>query len=57
MGWGDFFSKLFGRTNKKVQVLCVGLDNSGKSTIINELKPKDVSEVLRYFTFDLLHIT
>ena len=43
MGLGDLLSKLFGRTNKKAQVLCIGLDNSGKSTIINELKPKDVS--------------
>ncbi|XP_033636008.1 ADP-ribosylation factor-like protein 6 [Asterias rubens] len=41
MGLGDLLSKLFGRTNKKAQVLCIGLDNSGKSTIINELKPKD----------------
>lgn len=38
-----FFSALFGRlgvSKKKVKVLCVGLDNSGKSTVINHLKPK-----------------
>mmetsp|Transcript_28800 Transcript_28800/g.46606 ORF Transcript_28800/g.46606 Transcript_28800/m.46606 type:complete len:183 (+) Transcript_28800:170-718(+) len=37
-----FFSKLFGGlvSNKPVRVLCVGLDNSGKSTIIHKLKPK-----------------
>ncbi|XP_022081630.1 ADP-ribosylation factor-like protein 6 [Acanthaster planci] len=41
MGIVDFFSKIFGNSGRKAQVLCVGLDNSGKSTIINELKPKD----------------
>ena len=39
----DFFAKLFGGGSKQAQVLCVGLDNSGKTTIINQLKPKDVS--------------
>ena len=37
-----FLYKLFGwlKTKKKEAcVLCVGLDNSGKSTIINQLKP------------------
>lgn len=41
MGLMDFFAKLFGGGSKQAQVLCVGLDNSGKSTIINQLKPKD----------------
>jgi len=38
-----FFKKLFGAMgpkSKKVRVLCVGLDNSGKTTIISHLKPK-----------------
>jgi len=26
---------------KEVNVLCVGLDNSGKTTIINQLKPSE----------------
>ncbi|XP_071957202.1 ADP-ribosylation factor-like protein 6 [Antedon mediterranea] len=41
MGLFDFFSKLFSSNKKQAQVLCVGLDNSGKTTIINQLKPKD----------------
>ena len=39
------FKKLFGAVTPgkaKVRILCVGLDNSGKSTIINWLKPKKV---------------
>lgn len=28
---------------KEVNVLCLGLDNSGKTTIINRLKPSNVS--------------
>jgi len=47
MGW------LFGKSSwsgamgissgKKVRILCVGLDNSGKTTIINYLKPKKMA--------------
>ena len=41
----DIFKKLFALImpgKAKVGILCVGLDNSGKSTIINFLKPKKV---------------
>ncbi|XP_041463353.1 ADP-ribosylation factor-like protein 6 [Lytechinus variegatus] len=38
MGLFDIFKSLFGSSKKKAHVLCVGLDNSGKSTIINQLK-------------------
>ncbi len=30
---------------KKSKIIIVGLDNSGKSTMINMLKPKKVSEI------------
>mmetsp|Transcript_32387 Transcript_32387/g.104582 ORF Transcript_32387/g.104582 Transcript_32387/m.104582 type:complete len:191 (-) Transcript_32387:324-896(-) len=42
MGLFSMFSGLFGGGGKstKARILCVGLDNSGKSTIINFLKPK-----------------
>lgn len=32
-----------GKKKKKASLLCCGLDYSGKSTIINRLKPKNVS--------------
>ncbi|XP_003386141.1 PREDICTED: ADP-ribosylation factor-like protein 6 [Amphimedon queenslandica] len=38
----DVFKRLatwLGITNKKATVLCVGLDNSGKTTVINHFKP------------------
>jgi len=41
----SFFKKLFeklGFIKKEVKVLVVGLDNSGKTTILNHLKPKKV---------------
>ena len=42
MGILDKLSGLFSSRKTKVRVICVGLDNSGKSTIINYLKPKKV---------------
>lgn len=38
------FDKLAGwlGLKKEVNVLCLGLDNSGKTTIINQLKPSNV---------------
>jgi len=43
MGLFDSFARWLGLKKKKAAVLCVGLDNSGKSTIINKLKPAQVS--------------
>lgn len=39
------FDKLAGwlGLKKEVNVLCLGLDNSGKTTVINRLKPSNVS--------------
>ena len=48
MGLLDYFARLFGSSKKEAQVLCVGLDNSGKSTIINRLKPDEVSLYTSY---------
>lgn len=39
MGLLDRLSGLLGLKKKEVHVLCLGLDNSGKTTIINKLKP------------------
>lgn len=42
MGFLDSLAKLFGFSKKEANVLVVGLDNSGKSTILNKLKPAEV---------------
>ncbi|XP_063517519.1 ADP-ribosylation factor-like protein 6 isoform X1 [Pongo pygmaeus] len=41
MGLLDRLSILLGLKKKEVHVLCLGLDNSGKTTIINKLKPSN----------------
>lgn len=41
MGLLDRIKKMFGMKKKEASILCVGLDNSGKTTIINRLKPPD----------------
>ncbi|XP_012508255.1 PREDICTED: ADP-ribosylation factor-like protein 6 [Propithecus coquereli] len=41
MGLLDKLSGLLGLKKKEVHVLCLGLDNSGKTTIINKLKPSN----------------
>ena len=42
MGFLDRLAALFGLKKKEAHVLCIGLDNSGKTTIINRLKPEKV---------------
>lgn len=37
--------RFFGLKKKEVKVLCIGLDNSGKTTIINWFKPAEVKEI------------
>ena len=44
MGFFDGLMSWLG-LKKEVKILCVGLDNSGKTTIINRLKPKEVQVV------------
>eukprot|EP00063_Salmo_salar_P066536 XP_014041371.1 PREDICTED: ADP-ribosylation factor-like protein 6 [Salmo salar] len=39
MGLFDKLAGWLGLKKKEVNVLCLGLDNSGKTTIINQLKP------------------
>lgn len=43
MGLFDKLAGWLGLKKKEVNVLCLGLDNSGKTTIINQLKPSNVS--------------
>jgi len=40
MGLMDKLSSMFGAKKREASILCVGLDNSGKTTIINKLKPE-----------------
>ncbi|XP_034042302.1 ADP-ribosylation factor-like protein 6 isoform X2 [Thalassophryne amazonica] len=42
MGLLDKLSCWLGLRKKEVNVLCLGLDNSGKTTIINQLKPANM---------------
>lgn len=53
MGLLDRLSGLLGLRKKEVHVLCLGLDNSGKTTIINKLKPSNVSIFFRCFKYFL----
>lgn len=46
MGFFDRLGRLLGLKKKELNVLCIGLDNSGKTSIINKLKPDKVSEEL-----------
>lgn len=46
MGVLDGLMRLLGWKKKEVKVLCVGLDNSGKSTILNKLKPESVKIIV-----------
>lgn len=39
MGFLDKLSSVFGMKKKEASILILGLDNSGKTTIINKLKP------------------
>lgn len=39
MGFFQTIQTLFSNTNRQVEIIVIGLDNSGKTTIINQLKP------------------
>lgn len=41
MGLWKALSDWFGSKKKKAKILCVGLDNSGKSTILKQFKAKN----------------
>lgn len=56
MGLLDKLAGWLGLKKKEVNVLCLGLDNSGKTTIINQLKPSNVTvaECFHIVTHSLL---
>ena len=45
MGFFQMIESAFGLSKKSARILVIGLDNSGKSTIIHHLKPKKVIEI------------
>ncbi|XP_069554555.1 ADP-ribosylation factor-like protein 6 [Brachyistius frenatus] len=56
MGLLDKLSGWLGLRKKEVNVLCVGLDNSGKTTIINQLKPATTSNHLGPLSEEWKHV-
>ncbi|XP_054642678.1 ADP-ribosylation factor-like protein 6 isoform X4 [Dunckerocampus dactyliophorus] len=57
MGLLDKLSGWLGLRKKEVNVLCLGLDNSGKTTIINQLKPANNSNLLGPFSEEWKHVS
>ncbi|XP_030283960.1 ADP-ribosylation factor-like protein 6 isoform X1 [Sparus aurata] len=57
MGLLDKLSGWLGLRKKEVNVLCLGLDNSGKTTIINQLKPANHSNHLGPFSEEWKHVS
>ena len=54
MGMFDKLAIWLGVKKKEASVLCVGLDNSGKTTIINHLKPDKVSVKYLFILLQLI---
>lgn len=48
MGIWDSLKKAFGMSGPTVNILLLGLDNSGKTTILNKLKPGGVFLIYNY---------
>ena len=49
MGLLDTLATWLGLKQRQAKVICVGLDNSGKSTIINHLKPETVESIIMFY--------
>ena len=43
MGLFSLIANAFGFSKREAKILVIGLDNSGKTTLINHLKPKKVN--------------
>ncbi|XP_032386208.1 ADP-ribosylation factor-like protein 6 isoform X1 [Etheostoma spectabile] len=57
MGLLDKLSGWLGLRKKEVNVLCLGLDNSGKTTIINQLKPSHNSNHVGPLSEEWKHVS
>ncbi|XP_012732272.1 ADP-ribosylation factor-like protein 6 isoform X2 [Fundulus heteroclitus] len=57
MGLLDKLSGWLGLRKKEVSVLCLGLDNSGKTTIINQLKPSNHPNHLGPLSAEWKHVS
>lgn len=51
MGLIDKLLKIFGVKKESAKVVCVGLDNSGKTTLLNKLKKDKEQQVSHTHTF------
>ena len=51
MGLIDKLLKIFGVKKESAKVVCVGLDNSGKTTLLNKLKKDKEQQVSHTYTF------
>lgn len=51
MGLIDKLLKIFGVKKESAKVVCVGLDNSGKTTLLNKLKKDKEQQVSHSHTF------
>lgn len=54
MGLFKMIANAMGLSKKEARVLVIGLDNSGKTTLISHLKPKKVNKKKLSFTSDLI---
>jgi ADP-ribosylation factor-like protein 6 len=52
MGLFDLISDALGFKKREAKILVIGLDNSGKTTLINHLKPKKV-KIYHFFSLNL----
>jgi ADP-ribosylation factor-like protein 6 len=49
MGFFDRILKIFGVKKDGAKIVCVGLDNSGKTTLLNKMKKPKEQQVCNFF--------
>ena len=55
MGFFKMLAAAFGFSSKEARILVIGLDNSGKTTLINHLKPKKGIDITYSFIYSFIH--
>jgi GTPase SAR1 family protein len=56
MGIFNIIAKAFGFSKKEAKVLVIGLDNSGKTTLINHMKPDKVIIYINIYIYNYSYI-